>query len=128
MKQNIELREEAIGPILTGERKNALRIIAQPKKTHCLSQPRLYPFTKIIRWSPDERIKDHSPADALLLVAALFEVLGIGVFLYALIHGIFHITDSLTQVIVPGNAELPLKKRLTYTVFLQEESVVNGKI
>lgn len=60
--------------------------------------------------------------------AAPFVVLGMGLFLYTLIHGIFHITDSLTQVVVPGSVELTFKKGATYTVFLEEESVVNGKI
>ena len=60
--------------------------------------------------------------------AVPFIVLGMGMFLYTLIHGIFHITDSLTQVVVPGSGELTFKKGLTYTVFLEEESVVNGNI
>ena len=60
--------------------------------------------------------------------AVPFIVLGMGLFLYTLLHGIFHITDSLTQVVVPGSVELTLKKGITYTVFLEEESVVNGKI
>ncbi len=55
-------------------------------------------------------------------------VFGMGLFLYTLMHGIFHLTDSLTQVVVPGSVELTFKKGLTYTVFLEEESVVNGKI
>lgn len=60
--------------------------------------------------------------------AVPFIVLGMGLFLFTLIHGIFHITDSLTQVVVPGSVELTFKKGLTYTVFLEEESVVNGKL
>jgi hypothetical protein len=45
-----------------------------------------------------------------------------------LIHGIRHLTDSLVQVVVPGEAELNLKGGLTYTIFLEEQSVVNGKV
>ena len=60
--------------------------------------------------------------------SAPFIVLGMCLFLYTLIHGIFHITDSLTQVVVPGSVELTFKKGFTYTVFLEEKSVVNGKI
>jgi hypothetical protein len=56
-----------------------------------------------------------------------FLLLGMGLFVYALIYGITHATDSLTQVVVPGTTELTLH-RATYTVFLEEESVVNGKI
>lgn len=52
---------------------------------------------------------------------------GMGVFGYTLFEGITHATDSLTQVVVPGAAELRLH-RGRYTVFLEEESVVNGKI
>lgn len=61
-----------------------------------------------------------------LAVAFLF--LGIGVFGYTMIHAIFHITDSLTPVVVPGSADLALKTRLSYKVFLEEESVANGRI
>jgi hypothetical protein len=53
---------------------------------------------------------------------------GCGVFLYSLIHGISHVTDSLTQVVVPGRAELSLKGGQAYTVFLEEQSVVRGKV
>src|SRR5215472_2730104 len=53
---------------------------------------------------------------------------GVAIFLYALLHGIFHVTDSLTQVVVPGEAQLNLKRDLDYTVFVERESVVNGKI
>ncbi|HKA00750.1 MAG TPA: hypothetical protein VKE70_29760 [Candidatus Solibacter sp.] len=38
------------------------------------------------------------------------------------------VTDSLNHVIVPGNANLQLKGGKTYTVFLEDRSVVNGKI
>jgi hypothetical protein len=59
--------------------------------------------------------------------AAPFPVIGIGLFPFTLFHGIFHITDGLMQVVVPGTAELLLKKDL-YTVFLEKQSVVDGKI
>jgi hypothetical protein len=39
-----------------------------------------------------------------------------------------HVTDSLTQVVVPGEAHLTLKHGETYTVFYEQQSVVNGKI
>jgi hypothetical protein len=57
-----------------------------------------------------------------------FLAIGIGFFAYFLIHGLTHVTDSLTQVVVPGKAELSLQHEQTYTVFLEEQSVVNGKI
>jgi hypothetical protein len=39
-----------------------------------------------------------------------------------------HVTDALTQVVVPGHAELSLQRGRTYTVFLEEETTVDGKI
>jgi hypothetical protein len=42
-------------------------------------------------------------------------------------NGLIHVTDSLTQVVVPGSAELSLKPG-RYSVFLEEQSMVNGKI
>ena len=62
------------------------------------------------------------------LWAVLFFASGAGLFGYTLFHGLAHLTDSLTQVVVPGEAELYLKRGGVYTVFLEEESVVNGKI
>lgn len=62
-----------------------------------------------------------------LLWGVPFFLAGGGFFVYTLFHELSHITDSLTQVVVPGSAELHLKPG-TYTVFLEEESVVNGKI
>jgi hypothetical protein len=53
---------------------------------------------------------------------------GIGLFVYFLFEGIGHITDSLTQVVVPGKAELTLNTPGTYTIFLEEQSVVDGQI
>ena len=53
---------------------------------------------------------------------------GNGLFAYFLVHGIFHLTDSLTQVVVPGDAELSLSTPATYTIFLEEQSVVDGRI
>jgi hypothetical protein len=62
------------------------------------------------------------------LLGVPFLLAGGGVFLYSLVHGILHLTDSLTQVVVPGKAELKLKCGETYTVFLERHSVVGGKI
>lgn len=57
-----------------------------------------------------------------------FLLVGGGLFVYTLFQGITHSTDSLTQLVVPGHAELNLKGKQTYTVFLEEQSVVNGKV
>ncbi len=53
---------------------------------------------------------------------------GMGLFLYTAIHGIMHVTDGLTQIIVPGAKDLALKPKLNYTIFLETESVVDGRI
>ena len=53
---------------------------------------------------------------------------GGGLFAYFLFQGLFHITDSLTQVVVPGHVELTLSTPAIYTIFLEEQSVVDGKI
>jgi len=53
---------------------------------------------------------------------------GTGLFVYFLLSGIFHITDNITQIVVPGEADLSLEGNVKYTVFLEKESVVNGRI
>lgn len=53
---------------------------------------------------------------------------GIGFFLYTLFHEFVHMTDSLTQVVVPGRVELTLKGDEEYTIFLERQSVVNGMV
>jgi hypothetical protein len=54
-------------------------------------------------------------------------LIGGGLFFYMLFHGIMHVTDSLTQVVAPGKAELDLQPG-RYSVFLEEQSTLNGKI
>lgn len=56
-----------------------------------------------------------------------FILFGGGFFGYALFHGLMHVTDSLTQVVVPGSAELNLQPG-QYSVFLEEQSIASGKI
>jgi hypothetical protein len=56
-----------------------------------------------------------------------FFLIGGGFFVYTIFHGIMHLTDSLTQIVIPGSTELNLQ-RGRYSVFLEEESIVNGKI
>jgi hypothetical protein len=73
------------------------------------------------------QIKPIRPSLWHCLWGAPFLLVGIGLFAYALIHGITHATDSLTQVVVPGGAQLALKPG-SYTVFLEEQSVVNGRV
>jgi len=68
------------------------------------------------------------PSAWFYLLGALAILAGISVFVYTLLHGIFHITDNLTQIVVPGEKDLSLLPNLTYTVFLEEQSVVDGRI
>ena len=67
---------------------------------------------------------DKSP----LVLGIVVILVGVGLFVYFLLTGIFHITDNLTQVLVPGEADLSLRANLKYTIFLEEQSVVNGQI
>jgi len=41
---------------------------------------------------------------------------------------ILHSTDNLTQIVVPGEEDLPLMPNLTYTIFFETKSVVNGRV
>jgi hypothetical protein len=61
-------------------------------------------------------------------LALPFLVLGMGIFIHTLWHGLAHVTDSLTQVVVPGQIDLALKHGESYTVFYERQSVVDGKI
>ena len=53
---------------------------------------------------------------------------GVGFFVYFLLNGLLHLTDNLTQIVVPGEADLTLQSNLKYTVFLEEQSIADGKI
>jgi hypothetical protein len=55
-------------------------------------------------------------------------LVGLGLFLHTLLHGINHITDDVTQIVVPGEKNLTLMPKLSYTIFLEAESVVDGRI
>jgi hypothetical protein len=67
------------------------------------------------------------PSAAYFALAAPFFVIGVGLGVYTLIHGLMHITDLLTQVVVPGGRELTFQRQVEYTIFLEEVSVVDGK-
>lgn len=53
---------------------------------------------------------------------------GLGLFLYSILHGISHVTDGLSQIVVPGGKDFTLKPHLEYTIFLEANSVVDGRI
>lgn len=62
------------------------------------------------------------------LWGGLFLVAGLTMFVFILVHNINHMVDSLTQVVVPGKAVFNLEHGKRYTVFLEDQSEVNGKI
>ena len=64
----------------------------------------------------------YYPVGAAVILARLV------LFLYTLLHGIFHITDGLTRIVLPGAKDLTLRPKLRYTIFLETESVVDGRI
>jgi hypothetical protein len=74
----------------------------------------------------DDRIVRPSWWYCSLGVAAMLA--GLGMFIYTIVHGISHVTDDLTQIVVPGDRNLTLMPKLKYTIFLEEQSVVNGQI
>src|SRR6202795_4291195 len=55
-------------------------------------------------------------------------VLGTCIVTYIFSHGLRHATDSLTQVVVPGEINLALQSGKSYTVFYEQHSIVNGRI
>jgi hypothetical protein len=52
---------------------------------------------------------------------------GIGLFIYEISHGLMHVADSLTRVVVPGQASLNLERGKSYTVFYESHTTVDGK-
>ena len=68
------------------------------------------------------------PSKWYYLIGAAVIAAGVSLFLYTLLHGIFHITDNLTQVVVPGEKDLTLQPKLKYSIFLEDQSVVDGRI
>jgi hypothetical protein len=55
-------------------------------------------------------------------------LIGAALFYYFLVTGIRSASANLTQVVVPGDADLNLTKPGSYTIFLEQPSEVNGKI
>jgi hypothetical protein len=62
------------------------------------------------------------------IVAAAAVVVGGCGFVWSIWTGVHQIARDLTQVVVPGSADLQLKTAGDYTVYLELHSVVNGKI
>jgi hypothetical protein len=74
----------------------------------------------------DDRIVQPSWWYCSLGVAVILA--GVGLFVHTLLHGLLHVTDGLTQIVVPGEKDLSLMPKLNYTIFLEAESVVDGRI
>jgi hypothetical protein len=68
------------------------------------------------------------PSKWYYLLGAAVIAVGVSLFIYTLLRGIFHITDDLTQIVVPGEKDLTLLPSLKYSIFLEEQSVVDGRI
>lgn len=62
------------------------------------------------------------------VLGAIFLLIGAGGFIATLWTGLRHLGDNLTQVVVPGTADVDLKAKGLYTVYLEQNSVVRGKI
>lgn len=63
-----------------------------------------------------------------LIPGGVIILLGIGGFVFFLFSSITGITDSLTQVLVPGEKRLELAETGTYTVFIEHKSVYKGRV
>jgi hypothetical protein len=53
---------------------------------------------------------------------------GIGLFIYEISHGLEHVANALTRVVVPGQATLHLEGGKSYTVFYESHTTVDGKL
>jgi len=67
------------------------------------------------------------PSGWWFVFAGLVGATVLGLFIYFLFTGIFGLTDGLTQVVVPGKAELKLVETGGYTIFHEYRSRVKGK-
>lgn len=62
-----------------------------------------------------------------LSVGVVLALAGFALFLYFLFTGASHTTDGLTQLVIPGEAELKLAQPGRYTIFVEKDAVVNGR-
>jgi len=68
------------------------------------------------------------PSGWFYLLGVAVILAGVSLFVHTLFQGILHLTEHLTQVVVPGEKDLALEPKLKYTIFLEEQSVVDGRI
>ena len=53
---------------------------------------------------------------------------GIGLSIYEISHGLMHVADSLSRVVVPGQTTLNLERGKSYTVFYESHTTMDGKL
>lgn len=62
-------------------------------------------------------------------ISVLVFAVGLGLFLFVLLNGIFSVVEKIgMQVIVPGTEIIELKEAGKYSIFYEYESVIDGKI
>lgn len=61
-------------------------------------------------------------------LAALIAVAGVAVSISTMISGIGSLGSDLQQVVVPGNGDLQLYERGEYTIFYENQTVVDGRV
>lgn len=66
----------------------------------------------------------YGVAVAVFLIGSLLA----GVLAWRFVSGLVNLTDSLTQVVAPGSADLALTETGDYTIFYEYQSVVDGRI
>lgn len=69
-----------------------------------------------------------TPSAKWFILPAVILVAGVAAFVLLLFAGLMGLTDGLTQVVVPGEAEITLSEPGTYTIFHEYRSVVGGKV
>lgn len=73
-------------------------------------------------------MSDIKPSRWYYVLAALIFIAGEAIFFSYIFSNLGGISEGLTQVVVPGNSDLNLSETGKYTVFYENESVVNGRI
>lgn len=62
------------------------------------------------------------------LLALPFFIGGLAGFVYFLVDGIGHISDAFTQMAAPGSRDVVLEGGQTYTIFLEAQTVFEGRV
>jgi hypothetical protein len=68
------------------------------------------------------------PGRQWYFVAPIFVIAGIAAMAFMLYRGLDELRTSLTQIVVPGSAELNLGQPGTYTIFHEYQSVVGTRV